>query len=783
MKKLAFITALLASCFMHAQVGIGNTNPQASLDISSSSVTTPSNTDGILIPRMNEFPASDPALAQDGMMVFVTGSGTPSKGFYYWDHTAMSWVAIINTGGATLDGAYDFGGAGAGRIITADAGAIEIQDTGGLRVEGDIVAAENIIHDGDVNTFIGFKDDRVEIDAGGTNYMNIQHANSRVTFNEEGNELDFSIESGTNQNMFFVDGSTDRIGIGTNSPGTLLHIGVRTVFDTNVANSGQDGIFIRGSGTTGINQVGGSISFGGAHPVRDNSRRAAIASLQTGNDEDNVGLSFYVHGGPINTEPMVEGMRLTHNRRLGINNNNPSANLDVIGTLQYEDGNEAVGYVLASDATGNAAWTDPNTLIMGVERINDLLDGKSDIDGSEDGSSIFLGIAAGSVDDSSNNRNVGIGYQALEDNTIGSQNTALGYRSLLNNIDGTANTAVGSASLSTNTTGIWNTAVGQAALLGNLDGAYNTAVGKSALGTNSGGNSNVALGVNAIQSNTSGSFNTVIGVDAATGLNASSNTIIGRRAMNSHTAGGENVAIGAGAGYYGSGIQNTYIGTIAGNSIGTLERNRSVFLGYGAGSLETASDRLYIENTTSATPLIYGEFDTNLLRFNGDVGIGRAPATNALEVEGEASKTTAGAFIANSDRRLKKNIQTLEGKTALEKIQSLRGVTYLWNDNKTGSKRPEGIQYGFIAQEIQKVFPEKVSEDNLGYLQTAYGDYDALFVQAIKEQQLQIEMLSEENKVLKVALSKVDALETRLKALESGGKEASENAVIIVEEK
>ncbi|GGF06954.1 Chaperone of endosialidase [Chishuiella changwenlii] len=140
----------------------------------------------------------------------------------------------------------------------------------------------------------------------------------------------------------------------------------------------------------------------------------------------------------------------------------------------------------------------------------------------------------------------------------------------------------------------------------------------------------------------------------------------------------------------------------------------------------------------------------------GLVGIGRTPTTNRLEVNGEASKTTAGAFIANSDARLKKDIQPISGEEALNKLTKLKGVTYYWNDDKTGIDRPKEKQIGFIAQNIQEVFPDKVTTDKQGYLQTAYGDYDAIFVESIKELNNKVikltgrlENLEKENKKLK----------------------------------
>jgi len=270
-------------------------------------------------------------------------------------------TSVISTN--TLDKAYDEGGAGAGRTITADNGAVDIQGTDGLRVEGNISAATNIVHDGDIDTNIQFNVDRVEIDAAGVNYIDIENSNSEITFNENSNAIDFRIESDGQTNMFFVDGSQNAIGVGKNTPRAAIDIGLETPFDLDRANIGQDAIFITGNNSQGVDVVGGSIALGGSHPTRKNSRSAAIASLQTGNDVDFTGLAFYVHGNAISTVPMFEGMRLSHEGYLGINNTAPSATLDVVGTMQFVDGNETNGYVLASDAGGNATWTDPASLI------------------------------------------------------------------------------------------------------------------------------------------------------------------------------------------------------------------------------------------------------------------------------------------------------------------------------------------------------------------------------------------------------------------------------------
>ena len=150
---------------------------------------------------------------------------------------------------------------------------------------------------------------------------------------------------------------------------------------------------------------------------------------------------------------------------------------------------------------------------------------------------------------------------------------------------------------------------------------------------------------------------------------------------------------------------------------------------------------------------------------NGRVGIGRTPTSQRLEVNGNASKNAAGDWLANSDARLKKNITNLDSESTLEKLLSLQGITYEWDDNRTSYERPEGIQYGFTAQNIQKVFPTLVEEDAEGYLQTAYGTYDAMYVEAIRALQEQIEALQAQNTALKQHNSSFEQRLTQLEAL------------------
>ena len=93
-KSLLFIL-LFAHILCFSQVGIGTTTPKASLDISISDPANPQPNDGLLVPRITSFPVVNPALAQQGMLVFMNNTAAyAGKGFYYWDMALAKWLPI-----------------------------------------------------------------------------------------------------------------------------------------------------------------------------------------------------------------------------------------------------------------------------------------------------------------------------------------------------------------------------------------------------------------------------------------------------------------------------------------------------------------------------------------------------------------------------------------------------------------------------------------------------------------------------------------------------------------
>ena len=142
------------------------------------------------------------------------------------------------------------------------------------------------------------------------------------------------------------------------------------------------------------------------------------------------------------------------------------------------------------------------------------------------------------------------------------------------------------------------------------------------------------------------------------------------------------------------------------------------------------------KNNTAPYPFkIQSDLDVEFM--GGNVGIGTTNPGEKLEVNGNVKAT---AFLYSSDRSLKKDIQKIDN--ALLKIRQLEGVSFKWKENSQPS-------LGLIAQDLEEVFPELVStNENTGLKSVQYGNLIAPLIEAIKEQQKQIEELRQEIKEL-----------------------------------
>ena len=309
---------------------------------------------------------------------------------------------------------------------------------------------------------------------------------------------------------------------------------------------------------------------------------------------------------------------------VGINNTIPAEKLDIGGSLNISAG--------SSYKYG------------GLPIIRALPNNKNYFIGNSAGNLTMSGLGMTAVGDSAllanttASNNSAFGRQSLRKNTTGFANTAIGSFTLSNNLTTSNNTAVGYSSLYNNTaidnvsigsnsmffntSGYGNTALGTTSMQNNVNGYYNTATGQSSLFTNSSGYENVANGYWAMIFNTTGSENVAMGVTAMRqNKTGSQNVAIGREALRNDTSGSTNTGLGYQVGY------------------SNFNGSGNVLLGYKAGFFESGSNKLYVSNSNTLTPLLYGDFSSPSLVING--GAAANVASSILTV----TSNTKGALL------------------------------------------------------------------------------------------------------------------------------------------
>ena len=117
-------------------------------------------------------------------------------------------------------------------------------------------------------------------------------------------------------------------------------------------------------------------------------------------------------------------------------------------------------------------------------------------------------------------------------------------------------------------------------------------------------------------------------------------------------------------------------------------------------------------------------------------------------------------FVTGSDLRLKKNIERLNNVN--EKIKNINGVKFDWRVSEFPDRNlPKTRQIGMIAQEVEKEFPELVITDSNGYKSLAYDRFTAILLEAVKEQQNEIDALKGQQKEIDILKQEVSALKSK----------------------
>jgi hypothetical protein len=557
-------------------INTDNSPPDESaiLDVSSTS-------GGVLIPRITEAQRDAISSPATGLMVFQTNN---KSGFYYFN--GSSWQ-LIGSGVFSIDDLSDGIFIGNSLYLGEDAGISDDESDNNNTGVGKQALRDNT--SGQWNTGIGYQS---------------------LILNTDGER---NTASGY-QALFSNSTGTDNTAFGSRA----LFLNTTGIYNT-----------VLGTASDYFNQEGSKNTMIGF--------QAGMGSIEH-SKSGNVFIGFQA------------GFNDTTDNKLYIENSNSSTPL-----IYGEFDNELLRINGDLDITGDF-------IDFGID---ELLDGRTLW------SCVFLGTGAGDNDDGSNTfsaalgvdalnanisgkYNTAVGYQALSKHKTGDKNTAIGYKAMRNDTTGSSNTAIGSTALFSNTHGDGNTAIGNRSLYSNISGMSNTALGYQALMSNTEGNENTANGYMALYSNTNGMNNTASGYQAlyssddgfdntALGYQAlfsitgeHANTAIGSQALYSIESGGCNTSVGYRSNYLtGSGSRNTMIGYEAGRGTVLHDKSDNVFIGYKAGYNDTTDNKLYIENSADTLPLIYGEFDNEIVAFNADVGIGDHTPTYKLDVAGK----------------------------------------------------------------------------------------------------------------------------------------------------
>ena len=236
-------------------------------------------------------------------------------------------------------------------------------------------------------------------------------------------------------------------------------------------------------------------------------------------------------------------------------------------------------------------------------------------------SNTFMGFNTG-YSNTTGYRNAFLGHSAGYSNTTGRNNTFLGYESGYTLTSGSSNLFMGNWTGYFTTNGSNNIFLGNSAGYRNTTGDENIFLGDEAGYYNTTGYGNIFLGTNSGYRFTDGRYNICLGHYAGRGgggtMEGDYNVFIGHFAGGDITTGTNNTFVGRRSGQsISTGEGNVFMGEYAGYNCETGSYN--VFLGSRAGYNETGSDRLYIDNSDTINPLIYGEFDNDLVRINGDL--------------------------------------------------------------------------------------------------------------------------------------------------------------------
>ena len=256
------------------------------------------------------------------------------------------------------------------------------------------------------------------------------------------------------------------------------------------------------------------------------------------------------------------------------------------------------------------------------------------------------------------------------------------------------------------TNGNYNAFVGYYAGKATTTGYYNFFGGSHSGYTNTTGYYNTFLGYKSGYTNSTGAANIFIG--SLSGYMTSSgggNTFLGCYSGNNNTTGSSNVYIGSNSAYYNTtGSLNVCIGYGSGQHIATGTGN--VFIGSYSGQNAAVSNKLFIANSNTSTPLIYGVFDSSYVSVNGRMGIGtrNIDPSIALKVNGKIVAKEVSVTLSNfPDYVFKKDYKLMP-------LSELESYIQKWSHLPSVPAEKQVLEEGLQLAEMNKLLLQKVEE-------------------------------------------------------------------------
>ncbi len=701
-----FATLFLATQVSQAQVKIGeDTTPVkgAVLDLSNSSSGY---VGGLKLPNVSitsltaipttfkesvTTTADKQALA--GTIVYNTNTNASADifpGFYYWDGT--KWVKVITSVGVT--GPLSVDNSTGNPSIKIDNGTIsgQVLTWNGTKWEaaaagsstGWALSGNNV---SDTN-FLGTTNDKpliFKVDNEKSGYIGTTDGNTAFGYHT------FTTLTGEN-NTVFGNNAARHIMSGNNN--TIIGGGEAGYYLTNAENN------------TFLGSDAGATSMGG----NNNIAIGAQAHTPSSTESNQLSIGNWIYG--------------RYNGNIGIGTSNPTEKLHIQGKIKIVDGTQGAGKILVSDANGVGTWTttsENGKVIEGYDPIWVATDDEM--------------------------TQIGLQTYGITSNYIA---TGAVTATKLNQMGATTNQVLtwnGSA---------WAPATNNAWLLG---GNTNTAV--QYIGTKSSHDLPFITANSEKMRLTTGGY---LGIGSTSPM------------QKLHVEGNQYIS-----GYLGIGVSPLSLLHIKGGSTSAIPsfdfegvNNRPTihFRRYNDSGRFTTDEALGIvdfhlgtyqsdeaasicaiyrgNGTSNAAALKFSSSGGNMfLDENGDVGIGTASPNYKLHVAGtlRGTQVYAGSTLLTSDVRYKKNISTISNPLSI--IGQLKGTNYeLRVDEFPQMGFSSGKQLGVIAQEVEKVLPELVSEDNEGYKSVNYDGIIPVLIEGIKAQQKIIEQLEARIRIL-----------------------------------